>query len=89
MTGEIFDIGPAIHGNRFAPPEVSETVTQIICSQCKKVRTTEPDYTPVQPVMGQPLGWYSGDDGEICPDDMVKLMELGNRGHTYTAAQPA
>jgi hypothetical protein len=36
------------------------------------------DYSPVQVITGQPFGWYSGDDGEICPED----MELMIRGKT-------
>jgi hypothetical protein len=32
------------------------------------------DYNPIQVVTGKPLGWYSGDDGEICPEDIAKLI---------------
>jgi len=53
--------------------------TTIVCSSCGDARTDEPDYTPLQPMMDQPLGWYSGDDGELCPKDMAELMATGNR----------
>lgn len=53
------------------------------CSDCGKTRTNEPDYTFIQPITGQPLGWYSGDDGEFCPDDIAKLMNMGNRTDQY------
>lgn len=33
------------------------------------------DYSPLQVVTGKPLGWYSGSDGEICPEDMTKTLE--------------
>ena len=36
------------------------------------------DYTPMQMMTGQPLGWYSGPDGEVCPEDMEKNL----RGQT-------
>jgi hypothetical protein len=30
---------------------------------------------------GQPLGWYSGDDGEICPEDMERAMSRRSKEH--------
>ena len=32
------------------------------------------DYHPKQARTGQPLGWYSGRDAQICPEDFTKLM---------------
>lgn len=32
------------------------------------------DYSALQIVTGQPLGWYSGDDGEICPECMTATI---------------
>jgi hypothetical protein len=32
------------------------------------------DYSALQALSGKPLGWYSGDDGEICPEDMTKTL---------------
>jgi hypothetical protein len=32
------------------------------------------DYSPLQVITGKPLGWYSGDDGEVCPEDMTKML---------------
>lgn len=50
------------------------------CSICGRERTLADayDYNPIQAITGQPFGWYSGDDGEICPEDFTKLMRLGN-----------
>ena len=46
------------------------------CSLCHRERTLFDvnDYNPLQAIMSQPLGWYSGDDGEICPEDMTRMM---------------
>jgi hypothetical protein len=32
------------------------------------------DYNPLQVITGQPLGWYSGDDGEVCPECMTATI---------------
>ena len=50
------------------------------CSDCGRERTIQDayDYSPLQVVTGQPLGWYSGSDGEICPEDMAKMMGQAN-----------
>lgn len=52
------------------------------CSACQRKRTLgNPehhmdayDYSPMQLMTGQPLGWYSGDDGEMCPECMTNMM---------------
>jgi hypothetical protein len=46
------------------------------CGVCGRERTLQDfnDYSPIQAIMGAPLGWYSGDDGEICPEDMTDMM---------------
>jgi hypothetical protein len=47
----------------------------VTCLVCGRERTpADPDYNPLQVVMGEPLGWYSGDDGEICAEDMEKMI---------------
>lgn len=39
----------------------------VTCQICQRERTLEDfDYSPLQVVYGQPFGWYSGSDGEIC-----------------------
>ena len=56
---------------------MSDEVKVPECGICHRERTIQDvyDYNPLQVVMGQPLGWYSGDkDGEICPEDMTKMM---------------
>jgi hypothetical protein len=53
------------------------------CQICKRERTAGEgehpmdsyDYSPLQVVTGKPLGWYSGEDGEICPEDMTKMLQ--------------
>lgn len=51
------------------------------CSLCGRDRTYKGmdayDYHPMQAINGQAFGWYSGDDGEVCPEDMEKSV----RGH--------
>lgn len=45
------------------------------CLECKRERTPEDkDYSPMQAVTGQPCGWYSGDDGEICGHCMDVML---------------
>lgn len=46
------------------------------CGNCGRERTIADayDYNPLQAVTGQPLGWYSGDDGEVCPKCMTELL---------------
>jgi hypothetical protein len=55
------------------------------CSLCRRERTLGDGdhpmdaygYTPIQVLTGQPFGWYSGDDGEVCPEDMERTMRGG------------
>lgn len=35
------------------------------------------DYAPMQVITGQPLGWYSGDVGEVCPECMEQTIRGG------------
>lgn len=48
------------------------------CNICHRKRTLHGwdayDYNPMQVVMNNPLGWYSGNDGEICPECMTKMI---------------
>lgn len=46
------------------------------CSLCRRERTIADcyDYNPLQVVTGSPVGWYSGDDGEVCPQCMAKTL---------------
>lgn len=53
-----------------------------VCSLCRRERTAggpdHPmdayDYSPLQVVTNQPAGWYSGEDGEVCPECMEKTL---------------
>ena len=50
------------------------------CVDCGRVRTPDDaDYSPVQVVFGVALGWYSGDDGEMCGACMAAVMKGGKR----------
>lgn len=51
------------------------------CERCGRERTLRDayDYSPLQVITGQRLGWYSGDDGEICPECMTELIGRANR----------
>lgn len=46
------------------------------CQICRRERTLADsyDYHPIQAITGQPFGWYSGDDGEICPECMESTI---------------
>lgn len=47
-----------------------------VCQTCGVERKPEDkDYTPVQVILNQPLGWYSGeDDGELCGQCMTNIL---------------
>lgn len=48
------------------------------CHECHRDRTPQDhDYDPSQPVAGTPVGWYSGDDGEICGACMTRMIGGG------------
>ena len=50
------------------------------CQMCHRVRDeADRDYHPMQVVTGQPCGWYSGDDGEICGQCMDKTIRGAHR----------
>ena len=49
------------------------------CTKCRRVRRAvgvdAKDYSPVQVILGQPLGWYSNaDEGDLCPECMTSLI---------------
>lgn len=50
------------------------------CMECKREKEpTDDDYNPMQVVFGAQLGWYSGDDGELCGECMSDLIRKANR----------
>lgn len=57
------------------------------CGSCGRERTLGDDehpmdvydYTPIQVVTGRPFGWYSGDDGQVCPECMEKTIRGGGQ----------
>lgn len=48
------------------------------CSLCQRERGITGmdayDYNPIQVLSGQAVGWYSGEDGEVCPECMTKML---------------
>lgn len=46
------------------------------CDLCQRERRISDayDYNPLQVISGQPVGWYSGEDGEVCPECMTKTL---------------
>ncbi len=48
------------------------------CATCHRERTLEGmdvyDYSPIQVVTGNPVGWYSDGDTELCPECMTKML---------------
>lgn len=63
---------------------VTDTIKIPTCSICHRERTLgglgseHPmdtyDYTPMQVITNSAMGWYSGDDGEVCPEDMERTI---------------
>lgn len=50
------------------------------CDYCDRERTpADFDYSPVQAVTGAALGWYSGSDGELCPECFTRIMRRANK----------
>jgi len=71
-------------GRRLNEPAENPSVP--VCSRCGRARYSDLDahpmdaydYSPFQMIIGTPLGWYSGSDGEMCPEDMTELTARGN-----------
>lgn len=73
-------LDPIPSGHIGAPPEGISVVVSVQCGSCRRFR--RPDefgYSPIQPVLGQQIGWYSGDDGELCGPCMADLMNARKR----------
>jgi hypothetical protein len=62
-----------------APVEPAQTAACVVCGRHRTPADRE--YSPLQVMTGQPLGWYSGDDGEICPEDMERAMSRRSKEH--------
>lgn len=63
------------------PDATGSAATGPVCSLCRRQRGLtgmDPvDYSSLQVMTGQPVGWYSGDDGEMCPECMTKSLRGG------------
>lgn len=57
---------------------MSERIGVAKCSICRRERTLNGmdayDYNPIQAITGKPFGWYSGDDGQVCPECMEQTV---------------
>jgi hypothetical protein len=61
------------HDPEPAPPAPADELPA--CASCtRRRREGEEDYHPFQAFAGGTLGWYSGDDGEICGDCLGAMM---------------
>lgn len=49
---------------------------EIVCADCGRPRTLadDYDYTPLQLITGRPLGWYNGDDEQMCGECLAATM---------------
>lgn len=47
------------------------------CDICRRERTAHDayDYNPLQVITGQPVGWYGGGDGQMCPECMTRFLK--------------
>ena len=60
-------------------PDDQPTISIPTCGICRRERTLDDayDYNPIQAITGRPFGWYSGDDGEVCPECMEQMIRGG------------
>lgn len=63
-------------GTYIATPADPQSFKVPRCSMCGRERTLHDhtDYNPLQVIMGAALGWYSGDDGEVCGGCMANTL---------------
>lgn len=55
-------------------------IQRVKCDRCARRRgLDDPDYSPAQAMFGQPLGWYSGDDGEFCGECLEAIIRPGTK----------
>jgi hypothetical protein len=49
----------------------------VVCGECRRPRTLadDYDYTPLQLFTGRKLGWYNGDDGQMCGECLGLMMK--------------
>ena len=71
-------MGPLHHHEQYLADKASAACAPT-CSLCRRECTLDDayDYHPIQAITGKPLGWYSGDDGEVCPECMTKTLRGG------------
>jgi hypothetical protein len=48
----------------------------VVCASCRRKRTLadDYDYNPLQLVTGRPLGWYNGEDEQLCGQCLTATM---------------
>lgn len=49
----------------------------IVCTSCKRTRTVNDDYdyTPLQIFTGRKLGWFNGENEQMCGECLTKTMK--------------
>lgn len=55
----------------------NECADRATCARCGLERTEDDaeDYSPMQVILGEDLGWYSGDDCELCGPCTTEILE--------------
>lgn len=54
---------------------MDKQATPPVCVECGRERTDDDiNYSPTQVLFGDRIGWYSGDDAEMCGQCMAKIM---------------
>lgn len=56
----------------------SEKSVRTVCDQCGAERHGSDDYDPIKLVAGEPCGWYSGADGDLCGDCLKFRYVIAN-----------
>lgn len=79
--GELYQIRTAKPGNEMDHVAITVTPGAAVCTNCGRRRTEEDSlsYDPLQGVFGTALGWYSGDDGELCPNCLLGVLNGSRR----------
>lgn len=84
ITGEDCPCGPerVAHEDMEVTGDIEGVLDATVvpkCVLCQRERTLQDayDYNPLQVVTGQPLGWYSADDGEMCGACMTAMIRGG------------
>lgn len=57
---------------------------KVVCTKCGRERTDKDhEYNYVNVMLRGLVGWFSGEDGGFCPEDMTKMMNTSNQVKFY------